>query len=569
MLGVESHYFPFNTPRPDQMEVIADVITAIHQGKHYILIDAGTGFGKSSVARTICDMYCKEAGKNSFILTATKQLQKQYELECFNNKNHVNYQVGVGRANFKCKNLHETVQCTDGYCKIKSQKDQPCIYGITDNDPCTHGGCYYWESKANCIESDVALLNYNVLMSDNQYVNHYPDRDIMICDEAHNIEAKIMSEVGILLPQSTIFRDIGYKFDLNHINDSELDYWLNELQCIVDRYACALENNAMNMKVKDIEHFQKYSKNLLNKITIIEENPDNWVVNVDKQYNKNNGEEYINHIAFKPVFIKEYANKLLFDSANVKIFMSGSFVDYKKFCEDLGINLDDVYYRKAKNSFDHIHRNSISLKYANHKLVQNNEYDMLPKFVDYLDNVLNENPKVKGLVHCNSKKYANYVMKHLGSRMNGYRLITYDSSIMEGKGSKDYQIKKFKGSDKPLVMISYSLHEGIDLKYDLCRFQVFFKAPYPYYGDNQIQARIKYDKEHKNVYNSWYNRKTAERIIQMWGRGMRAEDDYCQNYIFDSNVKSYYIMKLLPIEMKRAMHNPINNINDTIGVKAK
>ena len=100
--------------------------------------------------------------------------------------------IVIKKSNFKCLNSHNNEDCNHSYCKNKTQSEPSCIYGLKDLDPHSHGGCKYWENKSDCIDSDVALLNYNVLMTDNQYMNHYPDRDIMICDEAHNIESKIM-----------------------------------------------------------------------------------------------------------------------------------------------------------------------------------------------------------------------------------------------------------------------------------------------------------------------------------------------------------------------------------------
>ena len=83
--------FPFKHPRPDQLETISEIVDAINQGYKYIVLEAGTGTGKSAIAATLSSIY-----DSSYILTVTKQLQDQY-LEDFSNLSLVK-----GRRNFQC-----------------------------------------------------------------------------------------------------------------------------------------------------------------------------------------------------------------------------------------------------------------------------------------------------------------------------------------------------------------------------------------------------------------------------------------------------------------------------------
>lgn len=537
-------YFPYVKPRPDQLEVAIDINSAMDNDYHYIILDAGTGFGKSAVARTVMEYNNVEFEEQSFLLTATKQLQTQYYNDCMNNPNGVDYQVGLGRNNFNCKNEKSFqgsllgVTCDEGYCKVKSVLDEPCTYGITNNDPDTHGGCYYWENKSKCIHSDVACLNYNVMMADNLYVNHYPDREIMVLDEAHNIEQKIMNEISIILSQYALNKDIGYTFTNSQYKILDIDYWINELENILDNYHYEFETAKAQSK-STMEHVEKLKKKINSytyRLEKIKSNPDNWAVCPD----------YFNHkISFKPVFIKEYTNDLLFQSGNYKIFMSGSIIDYKQFCKDLNISLDDVYYRKAKSCFDTKHRNPIFYRFAGNLGFKTKKAD-LPKTIPKLTGIFNKHKEDKGLIHCNSVEFKNYIMDSFQLTPHSERLITYDSSIREGEGSKLEVLRKFKESDKPLILVSYSMQEGINLPYDNCRFQIFFKAPFLPVNDNQIKSRMKLDP-------NWYTIKALQKFTQMWGRGMRAEDDYAQNYIIDKGFYRIIKNKQLPNEVKEAL----------------
>ena len=66
-------HFPFSHPRKFQLETISEILEAINKGYKYIVLEAGTGTGKSAIAATLSQMF-----DSSFILTITKQLQDQY-----------------------------------------------------------------------------------------------------------------------------------------------------------------------------------------------------------------------------------------------------------------------------------------------------------------------------------------------------------------------------------------------------------------------------------------------------------------------------------------------------------
>ena len=97
------------------------------------------------------------------------------------------------------------------------------------------------------------------------------------------------------------------------------------------------------------------------------------------------------------------------------------------------------------------------------------------------------------------------------------------------RGSNRQEIlNEFYESDEPLVLISPSLSEGLDLKDDLSRFCIICKVPYASLGDPWVKARME-----KN--NIWYTINAAQTLIQMTGRSIRSETDYCDTYILDSN----------------------------------
>lgn len=95
-------------------------------------------------------------------------------------------------------------------------------------------------------------------------------------------------------------------------------------------------------------------------------------------------------------------------------------------------------------------------------------------------------------------------------------------------------LEKHYSSKKPTVLISPTLHLGVDLNDDLSGFRVIVKVPYPDLIDKKISAMK--DRDQK-----WYTWKTVLRLVQAYGRSVRGKDDYATTYILDSSIS--YLLK--------------------------
>ena len=78
-------------------------------------------------------------------------------------------------------------------------------------------------------------------------------------------------------------------------------------------------------------------------------------------------------------------------------------------------------------------------------------------------------------------------------------------------------------------MFAPSLDRGFDFKGDEARVVIVAKVPYPFLGDQQVSARL-----HTRGGQQWYVVNTVRSLIQMTGRGVRSETDWCVTYILDS-----------------------------------
>lgn len=540
-------YFPFEKYRQGQENSINEIIDAIINNNYeYVILDAGTGSGKSAVARTILDCVSEEFSWKSYLLTSTKMLQHQYyEESLVYNKFGVDYKTGKGRSNFPCK-LDDNVSCNMGECKTTTDNKFHCKYGLREYDDVLglilnndDNPCYYWEQKKEALKSMVCILNYDVLLSD--YPRHYKHRNLMVCDEAHNIDNKLMNRVSISLSESKL-SDMGIFFQNEdyYKNNLNIDYWIERLTSIKEE----LTSNYYEDGYEIDGHWIYYSRAkkdevnyLISKIKTrlkeIKHNKDIWFVDfVNDNFSKK--------IVIKPIDVHNYAKPYLLDKSTYHLLMSGSIVDYHNFSKYLGLDDDEVYYIQQDSSFDVVTNNPLIPCYCG-KLTYGQKEKTLPKVYPIIEKIITNHMSEKGIIHCNSREFANSIVANC---YDYGRFITYRTSK-----EKDEAITELKESENKII-VAYSLEEGLDLPNDDLRFQILLKCPFPSLADKQIKARMEAD-------YSWYTIETIRKLIQTVGRGMRAEDDYCTNYLIDTSFKQLLRNKYCPRYLKDSVKHDV------------
>lgn len=522
--------FPFERPREGQLDIIADIEEAISKGFKYIILEAGTGTGKSAVATTLARMY-----ESAYILTMTKQLQRQYADE-------FDFPLVKGRGNFDCIKDGFEVTCDMGACKTAPKNSKFfCPYGISKNPTLTgdlafqdsYGGdiffqtndhCHYWQQKANAINSPITLMNYDYAILELNYVKHFGKRTLLILDEAHNIEDKLMKTMEINLYNRQLEKDIKKVISPQTLKTREMGEWIMEIDAIQGHYADIDIKDLPTNKADRIRSTSARLKDLKNKL---ETEPGNWVIDSNE-----------NGVSFKPLKVNHYANDYLFKHGDVVIFLSATILSAKMFSKWLGLNPHEVYHIKVDSPFS-VEKRPIELNLAG-KMSKNRVKQSAPKSIEILNKILKRHEGDKGLIHTHSYKCQQYIINNLYNS----RLIAH------GSNNRERVLKYFEEDDNPLVLVSPSMSEGVDLPYDKCRFQVIYKIPFPYLGDPQINMRRKKDQR-------WYAYKTVMTLMQAYGRGMRAEDDSCVTYILDSDIqmllKSPLYRSLIPEFFKEAI----------------
>lgn len=501
--------FPFSNPRKGQLEIISRLKEALEQGYHYLVLEAGTGTGKSAVATTMARMY-----QPAYILTMTKQLQGQYAQE-------FGYPMVKGRGNFACLDSSLEFSCDMGTCQTTpSSQEFNCEYGVTKSPfeggyafQDAFGGplyfrsenhCPYWDQKADSVESNITLMNYDYALLELNYVKHFGKRELMVLDEAHNLEDKLMRRLEVNLSRQRLEKDVRKIIPRAMMEYEDPVEWILYLESIYDAYADLSVKKLPKNQADRVNSTKLRLSELLNNL---EDHPENWVVDADPQ-----------GVSFKPLRVDSYTENRLFQYAETCLFMSATILDKNLFSRWLGLEPDEVFYLEVPSPFPAGSR-PVHMNLAG-KMSQRLLKRTAPKTIPILEKIIKHHKYEKGLIHTHNYKCQDYVTKKLASS----RIMSHNSQ------NREYVLHEFEKSREPRILVSPSMSEGVDLPYEQCQFQVIYKIPFPYLGDPQVNERRKQDPR-------WYAYKTVITLLQAYGRGMRAEDDYCETYILDGNIR--------------------------------
>jgi Rad3-related DNA helicase len=268
--------------------------------------------------------------------------------------------------------------------------------------------------------------------------------------------------------------------------------------------------------IRDTERLTRTIENILS-------NPKNWIVSEIKK------EDYeVIRVELKPLDISGYC-KDVFEKCTKTLMMSATILDTKAFCRSLGLPHDEVKLIRIESDFPLQNRPiyPMNIAYLNFNNLQLQE--VKTDIARAIDNLMTLHRNHKGVIHTTSYEQLNFIKEHI-SQTNRRRLLVTDPEIQ-----RDEVITEHANSIKPTVLISPSLHTGLDLKDDLSRFQIITKVPYPNKGDKWTDAKRKADEE-------WYYWQTASKLIQGYGRSIRSRGDWAKTYVLDSAF-GYFIKK--------------------------
>lgn len=451
------------------------------------VLQAPPGVGKSVIA------IATGRGSDSAVavLTGTKQLQDQYS------STFTSIVDLRGRSNFPCI-LTRGLTADEGICTV----GEPCEHQYGQPYP----ACPYYERKAMARDAAEVVTSYSYYLRDSgRHKGALGGRDLLVLDECHELEdhlrgwwsvevtrrARDVLNLGKPVPSSLAW--------LQGVRETAHD-WLDDNTSIVAGWGTVEPTHR-----RAFSAVERLSEDLARLVPALEAAPDSWV-----------WEETLGGtIVYKPVLVKDIARDTIFKSARSFLLMSATINPTD--LAELGLGADDYTYRSVPSPFPVGNRPLIYWPAA--KVRANLSEGELSAWIRRIDTIMEMHPDEKGLIHTANYKLAATLLER--GRYSS-RLMSHTTS------TRATSLEDFRRTSTPMVLVSPSVTTGVDLPYDLCRFQIIGKVAWPYRGDPQVEKRLKMAGG-----EAWYANRAAGQLGQAYGRGVRAVDDAAVTYLID------------------------------------
>lgn len=530
--------------REGQEELINKFIDfATQNDKKYLLFQGATGIGKSLIALTAAKYLSKNVSDFNMFITSSKNiLLDQYSRDY---DKHIS--IIKGKSNYPCL-LDNHYTYADAPCHANK-----CL-------KCKHNSvCPYRQALAAALRDPIVFTNLHFLLLELDYGKRFAKRDLLIIDEAHSVEAVLVDYRTISYTEANIkkiqdiINDIKsnnhplFKIIYSRLHDDQLvlidaeilksvdtdnlkevEVILIKIQDVISNLLFVITDQLSGVEIDENtdEPTRKAYKTLMRYKSLL----DNYNIKI-KNYFKNRDEDWIcapyfskklnKHTGFelKPLNAKIVASKILNKIADKIIFMSATIGNNELFCKDLGLDLSKAAYVDTVSNFP-VENRKIFLKYAGIFNYANKD-TFLKSAVKIIDDIIDSYPKnYKGVIHTSNYEQSYYIERNSRHKDRIYTHFSKD---------KDNVLSSFMTSTSG-ILCSPSCKEGLDLKGDLCRFQIILKCPWGDLSDKVTKKRLDLEGGRE-----WYTNEVCKNIEQAYGRGVRSETDKCDCYILDES----------------------------------
>lgn len=539
--------------RDFQARVITAIDKAFREGKRIVVCQAPTGSGKSIKGVTVAQKY------TAYYLTTQNILLDQYS-EDFPDR----VALVKGRSNYCCGVTGEAADVapcvTYGkgarlYCNLDEKGKE--VSGTTVK-------CEYAAAIARARESRIALFNYHSF----HLHRSFEQRDMLVIDEGHNVEGWAMQQVEVnlrsgevpnlvLIPGETLAQ-VAAKFDprprdgtkdpvpTQEVGGEQAPKPEREDDGVLDspeetefqtgreavgeyyealRAAFVLAREASKKK-QGLEAAQAMRKavqlkNLLVKLAAIwalhnrgkleNEWVHDWAVDAGV------GARQVK-LTMKPVRVGKWVAKKLLSRGKRVLVLSATILDIATYLATIGADPKETGFIQVPSTFPVENRliHYVPVADLSYKAGERD----YPALMDAVGTVMDVFHDQRGIIHTHSDKLLKQVDMRLGGRY-GDRLL-----VQSKEERREALLARHEQSTNG-VLVAPAMHEGLDLKDDLGRWQVMLKVPYPSMGDPQIKARMAIDRE-------WYGWLTSLKTVQTYGRIVRSAVDYGDTVVLDA-----------------------------------
>ena len=595
--------------RKHQKETIISIISNILNSENKNpchMVEAPTGSGKSLINIISAGVLDEYYGFTSYILCSDLFLWEQYANFLKENP-AVRFGCLKGQTgNYTCMLNGEDMRNAD--CRIANVSWKSLINGTASKlygyDCCK--SCDYVKARRKALNSNVVVMTYqlylyaiNVLYEQSQKnavtggLGHSSEwnesamlkpKDILFCDECHNIPSIVQSHFTPTIKKDDNFYylqlyrwgiwyneyeasegvksiyDIyptieDFEKELNTLYWNFIDEKVNKqlLFDVMKKYyniLCSL-NDIGKCAQEYVKGKKQHKDDLISKEDFRIFKTANWMANqmcfwndfieaveycgaefvckdiiepATKQ-NEDNAEKYCEIHCIKEDFL---CWNYLYKKAKYRVLISATMGGKEAFEENNGLHFSELQEGKLEvvpSTFDFTKSPIFVLN--RFKMTLKERKQNLPNIVQIVTQLTKGKFKdERGIIQTGSydiaKEIYNKVPPEVRSRMLIYR----------GSREKTLCVKIHQRS-KNTILIGPTLNQGMDLPNDQCRFIIVCKVPFPSLGSSLV-------KEKTRLFRRWYESTTSNEIIQGIGRGVRNETDWCVTYILDASFMELY-----------------------------
>lgn len=505
--------------RPHQIQAVQEIVDAFNS-VDVVFLDAPTGAGKTLIAEAVREFM----GKGAIYSCTTKSLQDQFI------RDFPLAKVMKGRTNYSTQ--------TTGPSSFSQPTCADCTYS-RETGKCTWcpvpQECTYTLAKRAAVASNLAVLNTSYFLNETNATNsRFHGRELVIIDEADTLEQELMGYVAMTMGESSARKYRIVPPEKVTVAASWAD-WLHNAVPKVRAYY-----NSIPASTEDLKQIRakKAAGNLSLKLAHLEKGLErgDWIYTGNKE---------TKGVEFKPVRVDAIGEQVLWTHGSKFLLMSATFIAPGEVAESLGLR-KPFRTVSVPSTFPKESRPVYATPLADVTFANKNA--AWPALAAGVSEVLRRHPADRVLVHSVSYGLSQYLRDNVVDPQG--RVFTYENAA-----GREPAIRKLRDTEAG-CLVGPSLDRGVDLPHDLCRVIVVAKVPYGNLGDKQVSARI-----HSKGGQLWYNVATIRSLVQMTGRGMRSEDDYCTSYIMDQQfmTKIWKSQKnLLPQWWKESVRLDVN-----------
>lgn len=480
----------FSGWRPAQVDLLQSLLLSQVRVK---TISAPTGFGKSAVYVA----YALITKRPTAFITESRGLQDQLTND-FGGVGMVDLR---GRRNYPC-DLQPDYTCEDGYAAR-------CPYKGTILCPSS-------QAEMRAAVSWLVVTNYDKWTAARKFGTGMSHFSQVVFDEGHKAVDAVARAMQVVLHRKEIEETLRVNFPMG----SELDEMVNWKTWAMETKGVAQDKaeearkriqGLVNPKPSWVRHFL-HMKMLVKRLgTLATANPAHWITDEHKTFK---GQE--DGYQFDPLRPGRYAEAALLLRIPSVVFVSATIRPKTMYM--LHLPKESFQFLEFNSDFD---PKRCPIYHVPTMQVDRRATDLSALWLK-LDQIAARRSDRKGIVQTISFARRDEIMAR--SRFAPNMLVN-----ARGEAPTDI-VDLYKSSDAGTILVSPSVSTGYDFPGSQCEWQFICKIPFPDSRSKIIKARQEDDKEYGPY-------QAMNQLVQICGRGMRSQEDQCENFIPDNHIQ--------------------------------